>query len=676
MDTYSKNNEKKQKIMSKLKKTIILAFVFIVVSIGFGLVYNDMVSLDNHKYYRQAVNFYVDEDYQNAYFNFSKIKKISPLYQAAVFKQGICAEKLADYPIAIKKYNLLIKKYQKSIFIPKARYRLAKSYFNNKQFEEAKEEFTYIQRHSPVEDYVIASNYYLGLIEKSKNPELAKKYFVDYISLSPKGTFALASAEELRELNSKLTLYQNLIVGEVYYQNKKYNSAVKFLEKAEFKKAWTYLGVSYSKIGQRKKAVIVLDTGIKKYSRTVSSELLYDALAFYAESFGQDQKKGWFYLSKLVQANKSAGEDYVLYKLAKYLPEPQNLNLYSKVAYKYPKSDYASESLWNLFWHAYQSNKYEVAKKIGDEHLKRYSDAVANPRMLYWMAKLALSHDKTTEANGYLNKILTLYPDDYYAFRADSALKGVNNGWGTKSYHQLDDRNFNIEFPIKYSNLDIKDLKLINTLLELGDYDICTEVNFDNKFVESWFEYKRGHRATSTLLARSAIQDLDVKPPFSDDAYKLAYPIHWATAINDNSTALKLDPYLIISLIREESYFNPKSVSKSNAIGLMQLMPSTASYIASKYSLPQPTIATLKNPEKNIRLGSNYFRYVKSSLGGNDLLAVAAYNGGPNAVKSWQGKIKHNDLDEFVENIPYSETKTYVKKVYRSYWNYLNIYNY
>lgn len=676
MDTYSKNDEKKQKIMSKLKKIIIAAFVFIAVSIGFGLVYNDMVSLDNHKYYRQAVGFYVKEDYQDAYYNFSKIKKISPLYKAALFKQGICAEKLADYPTAVKKYSLLIKKYPKSIFIPKARYRLAKSYFYNKQLDEAKKEFLYILHHSTVEDYSIASNYYLGVIEKSKNPELAKKYFVDYISLSPKGTFSLASAEGLRDLDLKLTPYQNLAVGEVYYQNKKYNSAVAFLQKAEFKKAWTYLGISDSKIGQNRKAKIVFQTGIKKYSRTVSSELLDEALAFYAETLTPDQKKGWFELSKFVQQNKSAGEDYILYRLASYIPEPQNLVLYSRVAYTYPKSNYASESLWKLFWHEYQKGNYKAAKKIGSGHLKRYPDATANPRMLYWMAKLAIAQKKTNEANGYLNKILTIYPDDYYAFRADSLLKNANNVWGTKTYHQLDDRNFNIEFPIKYSNLDIKDLKLINTLLELGDYDICLEVNFDNKFVESWFEYKRGHRAKSTLLARSALQEVEVKPPFSDDAYKLAYPIHWASAINENSKALNLDPYLIISLIREESYFNPKSVSKSNAIGLMQLMPSTASYIASKYKLSQPTISNLEDPEQNIELGSNYFKYVKSSLNDNDLMAVAAYNGGPNAVKYWQGKVKYADLDEFVENIPYSETKTYVKKVYRSYWNYLNIYNY
>lgn len=674
MDTYSENHEKKQETMTKLKKIIILS-VILIISTGFALIYNDMVSLNNPKYYRQAVNFYDKEDYQNAYFNFSKIKKISPLYNASLFKQGICAEKIADYPTAIKKYELLIKKYPKSIFIPKARYRLAKCYFYNKQTEEAKKEFTYIQKHLDIEDYVIASNYYLGLIEKKGNPELAKKYFMDYISLSPKGTYALASAEELKELKLNLTPLQNLAVGEVYYQNKKYSSAVSFLERAEFKKAWPYLGISDNKIGQHRKSKIVFQTGIKKYSKAVSSELLDEALAFYAETFYSEHKEGWLFLAKFIQENKTAGEDYVFYRLAKYLPESQNLILYSKVAYKYPKSNYASESLWYLFWHEYKKANFETAKKIGNEHLKRYPDAVANPRVLYWMAKIAVSQNKTTEANGYLNKILAIYPDDYYAFRADSLLKGGKN-WGTAAYHNLDERDFNIEFPIKYSNLDIKDLKLINTLLELGDYDICAEINFNNKFVESWFEYKRGHRAKSTLLARDALKELEVKPPFSDDAYKLAYPIHWATQINENSKYLNLDPYLIVSLIREESYFNPKSVSKSSAIGLMQLMPSTASYIASKYELQQPTIRDLKTPEKNIKLGCNYFKYAKSSLNNSDLMAVAAYNGGPNAVKSWHEDLKYSDLDEFVENIPYPETKTYVKKVYRSYWNYLNIYNY
>ncbi len=635
-----------------------------------------MVSLNNPKYYKQAVEFYNKGDYQDAYYNFGKIKKISPLYKVALFKQGICAESLSDYSTATKKYELLIKKYPKSIFIPKARYRLAKCYYYNHQYDEAKKTFLHVHKHSPVEDYVIASNYYLGMIEKKSSPQVAKKYFVDYISLSPKGTFALASAEELLSINADLTPYQSFGVGEVCFQNEKYKTAIIFLKKAKIEKSWPYLTISYKKLNMKPQAKAYFETGMKKYSRTISAGLLDEAIQEYSEILPGEKKQIWFSLSRITQEYKSAGEDFVLFSLAKYLDTQHALALYSRVAYKYPNSLYAPESLWNLFWFAYEKKDYKNAKKIGNEYLKRYSDDQTYQKMLFWMAKLALINHKNVEANNYLNKIMSKYPDDYYAFRAEALLKGNINGWGTKSYHELDERDFNLDFPLKYSNLDIKDLKLINTLLQLGDYEIWSELTFDNKFVQSWFEYKKGHKSKSTVLARNALQEMDIKPPFTDDVYKLAYPIYWSKTINTKSKDLKLDPYLIISIIREESYFNPESKSCTGALGLMQLMPSTASYIAAKYNLYQPTYSTLLNPEKNISLGSYYFKYIRTELDENDLMAIAAYNGGPNAVKYWQESLDYNDFDEFVENIPYKETKTYIKKVYRTYWNYLNIYNF
>jgi soluble lytic murein transglycosylase len=350
--------------------------------------------------------------------------------------------------------------------------------------------------------------------------------------------------------------------------------------------------------------------------------------------------------------------------------------LYNRVADKYPNSNYAAISLWNVFWSSYEAKNYEAAKKVMTRYFKACDNPAYNPKMLFWMGKTCLKLRKINEANGYFNKILTKYPDDYYAYRADAVLKHTESHWGLVSHHNIDERDFNIEFPIKYSNMDIKDFKLINMLLELGDYEIWKEVKFENKFVASWFKYKSGQKAESILLAKQGLDELDIKPPFNDDVYKLAYPIYWGDEINHYSTNYNLDSYLIISIIREESHFSPKSISRTGAVGLMQLMPSTASYIASKYdNISYHSRRELKNPNKNIELGTTYFTFIKTSLY-NNVLAVAGYNGGPNAIKSWQIKNKYADLDEFVENIPYSETQTYVKKVYKSYWNYLNIYNY
>ena len=122
--------------------------------------------------------------------------------------------------------------------------------------------------------------------------------------------------------------------------------------------------------------------------------------------------------------------------------------------------------------------------------------------------------------------------------------------------------------------------------------------------------------------------------------------------------------------MREESYFNPNATSAVGARGLMQLMPATASEIYGNKLQPED----LYKPLLNIQIGNSYYARLKNSLNGYDISAVAAYNGGIGSIKKWQTSIVYNDTDEFVEQIPYAETKNYVKKVFRSYWNYLRIY--
>ena len=117
------------------------------------------------------------------------------------------------------------------------------------------------------------------------------------------------------------------------------------------------------------------------------------------------------------------------------------------------------------------------------------------------------------------------------------------------------------------------------------------------------------------------------------------------------------------------------AVSSSNALGLMQLLPGTAMGVAKRLGVKLNGNKDIHKPEYNIKFGIDYIAYTMGRHDGSALFAVASYNGGPNAVASWRKKISTADLDYFVENIPFLETRDYVKKVFGSYWNYEAIYD-
>jgi soluble lytic murein transglycosylase len=150
------------------------------------------------------------------------------------------------------------------------------------------------------------------------------------------------------------------------------------------------------------------------------------------------------------------------------------------------------------------------------------------------------------------------------------------------------------------------------------------------------------------------------------------YPFPYMQTISTWSADRKLNPMLVTALIRQESRFEPTIQSAVGATGLMQIMPETASEIASQIKVKN---YKLENVDDNIKFGTWYLDSTHKTYQGNSMLAVASYNAGPGAVSEWLSQSKTQDTDEFVESIRYDETKGYVKSVFANYWNYMRLYN-
>lgn len=144
----------------------------------------------------------------------------------------------------------------------------------------------------------------------------------------------------------------------------------------------------------------------------------------------------------------------------------------------------------------------------------------------------------------------------------------------------------------------------------------------------------------------------------------VAFPTPYSSLVERASQEYAVEPALIYGIMRQESLFDPYAVSVAKAMGLMQLIPSTARYVANKEGI---RLKNIYDPETNIRLGTAYLRYLLDKWSGDLIRAIASYNAGPSKVRSWY---PHEDDFLFIETIPISETRNYVKKVLYNYYVY------
>ncbi len=150
--------------------------------------------------------------------------------------------------------------------------------------------------------------------------------------------------------------------------------------------------------------------------------------------------------------------------------------------------------------------------------------------------------------------------------------------------------------------------------------------------------------------------------------WEFLYPLGYWGLIQEQSARYTLDPYLVVALIREESAFGERVVSSSGAVGLMQLLPMTAHVLHTAGNTGNT--AKLDLPTENIALGTRYLAMMIEEFKGNWAKALAAYNAGPNQVRRWLGRSGNHADDEFIEEIPFAETRAYVKRVLGSYYRY------
>ena len=351
---------------------------------------------------------------------------------------------------------------------------------------------------------------------------------------------------------------------------------------------------------------------------------------------------------------------------------------------QYANSDAAAEMRWLYAQERAKAGDFQLAKQWAEPILTNNPNSEIAAQAGFWVGKWNERLGKNDDAKAIYKRVLTEHPETYYAWRSASML-----GWNVGDFNTVRSLNPQVNKPAQRPELTAGS-PVLKELYQLGqDRDAWThwQVEFQNRvtptvaeqFTDGVMRLGVGDNLDGIFMV-SNLSDRD-KPEDKaqyqqlkqQSAYWQAlYPFPYVQEIETWSQQRQLNPMLVTALIRQESRFESKIKSSVGASGLMQVMPETAVFIAKNIKLKE---YKLDNPQDNINLGTWYLDHTHEEYNNNSMLAVASYNAGPGAVGGWLAKAKTQDQDEFVEMIPYDETRGYVKSVFGNYWNYLRLYN-
>ena len=359
----------------------------------------------------------------------------------------------------------------------------------------------------------------------------------------------------------------------------------------------------------------------------------------------------------------------------------QALDAFRELQQRFPKGARASYAHWKAAWLTFRLGRKEEARKEFEDQIGIYPAGNETSAALYWRARLAEEDNQTAMARAYYQKLSDRYRNYYYAELGRERLQKLSETADVPGEYALLDHIPPLEHGDKVTlsdppadDLHLQKAELLGNggLVDLAVREMQAAASADDG---NWGPAETAQLYTDTGHYDRAIEVMKHSVPsyFAVDIptlpriyWEALFPRPYWPDLKRFSLSNGLDPYLVASLIRQESEFNPLAVSRKNAVGLMQLLPQTGKVVAHQESLKHFNAAELFTPAVNLQLGTRYFRGMVDHFGGSFEHALAAYNAGSDRVEEWMGQGPYRDSPEFVESIPFTETREYVQAIMRN----------
>jgi soluble lytic murein transglycosylase len=364
----------------------------------------------------------------------------------------------------------------------------------------------------------------------------------------------------------------------------------------------------------------------------------------------------------------------------------QALDAFRELQQRFPTGAKASYAHWKAAWLTLRQGRNDEAKKAFEEQIALYPAGNETSAALYWRARLAEEENQPAMARAYYQKLSERFRNYYYAELGRERLTKLPAATNSSAedppgqYPLLDHipplehgEKVTLEDP-PADDLHLQKAQLLGNggLVDFAVRELQAASAADGG---NWGPAETAQLYTDTghydraieVMKKSVPSYFAVDIPTLPRAYwEALFPRPYWADLKKFSLANGLDPYLVASLIRQESEFNPIAVSRANAVGLMQLLPKTGKLVAHQESMKHYAPSQLYTPEVNLELGTRYFKGMVDQFGGSFEYALAAYNAGSDRVQEWMGQGKYRDQQEFVESIPFTETREYVQAIMRN----------
>ncbi|MGH9670050.1 MAG: transglycosylase SLT domain-containing protein [Terriglobales bacterium] len=353
---------------------------------------------------------------------------------------------------------------------------------------------------------------------------------------------------------------------------------------------------------------------------------------------------------------------------------------YTELYTRFPNGNNASYAHWKAAWLRLRLGDNDQARRLVEEQIKLYPAGAEVPNALYWRGRLAEEEQDLNKARAYYQKLSERFRFFYYAELARERLREIKIDGDAPALPLLS-KIPPATPPVRFNrsaapadSLRVQKAFLLQNgaLFDLAIAELEAAYSKDGslwamgEMVRIYQSTGRYYRALQTLKrgvpGYFSFEIADLPRPF----WEALFPRLYWSDIQKYSAENQLDPFLVAGVIRQESEFHAGAVSRARALGLMQILPSTGRKLAREMKIRRFSTNMLWDPTVNVQMGTRYFRGLLDSLEGTPQYALAAYNAGPDRVADWRAAGPYRDVNEFVESIPFTETREYVQAVMRN----------